>query len=50
MIENAPSIGDRVAQIMISGTKEPKKIVNADDPNSVLEPFLPIDIDYYLEE
>lgn len=45
---NAPSIGDRVAYVMVCGTKGTKNYENAEDPLYVLENDLPIDFDYYL--
>jgi DNA polymerase delta subunit 1 len=49
-IDNAPSIGDRIAYIMIAGTKGSKNYENAEDPNYVLEHDIPIDFNYYLEK
>jgi DNA polymerase delta subunit 1 len=45
----APNIGDRVAYVIIKGTKGSKNYENAEDPRYVLENDLPIDINYYLE-
>ena len=43
-------MGDRIAYIMISGTKGSKNYENAEDPNYVLENDIPIDFNYYLEK
>lgn len=47
---NAPCIGDRIAYVMIAGTKGSKNFENAEDPLEVLDKDLPIDFDYYLEK
>lgn len=45
----APVLGDRVAYVMIQGTKKSKACENAEDPLYVLENNLPIDVQYYME-
>jgi DNA polymerase delta subunit 1 len=47
---NAPNIGDRIAYIMIAGTKGSKNYENAEDPLEVLDKDLPIDYTYYLDK
>ena len=47
---NAPSVGDRVAYVMIKGTKGQKAYELAEDPIFALQNDLPIDFDYYLEK
>ncbi len=47
---SAPTIGDRVAYVMISGIKGSKNYENAEDPLYVLEHDLPIDYNYYIEK
>ena len=43
-------IGDRIAFIMIAGTKGSKNFENAEDPLEILDKDLPIDYTYYLEK
>ena len=43
MLANAPAVGDRVAYIMVKGTKGSKAYENAEDPIYVLENNLTID-------
>ena len=45
----APSIGDRVSYVMVSGIKGSKNYENAEDPKYVLEQDKPIDHNYYIE-
>jgi len=47
---HAPSIGDRIAYVIIAGTKGSKNFENAEDPLLALEKDLPIDYQYYLEK
>jgi DNA polymerase delta subunit 1 len=47
---NAPTVGDRVAYVMIKGTKGQKAYELAEDPIYVLKNDLPIDFDFYLEK
>lgn len=47
---NAPNVGDRVAYVMIKGTKGQKAYELAEDPIYALKNDLPIDFDYYLEK
>jgi DNA polymerase delta subunit 1 len=46
---SAPSLGDRVAYVMIKGAAGSKNYENSEDPVFVLEHNLPIDTKYYLE-
>jgi DNA polymerase delta subunit 1 len=46
----APGVGDRVAYVMIKGTKGQKAYELAEDPIFALRNDLPIDYDYYLEK
>ena len=46
---HAPTIGDRIAYVMVSGTKGSRNYENAEDPIYVLENNLPVDFQYYLE-
>ena len=46
----APAVGDRVAYVMIKGTKGQKAYELAEDPIFALKNDLPIDFDYYLEK
>lgn len=46
----APGVGDRVAYVMIKGTKGQKAYELAEDPIYALKHDLPIDFDYYLEK
>lgn len=43
-----PAAGDRIAYIIVQGTKGSKTYENAEDPVEVLIKDLPIDYDYYL--
>lgn len=45
----APGLGDRVAYVMVQGTKKSKACDNAEDPLYVLENNIPIDAQYYME-
>jgi DNA polymerase delta subunit 1 len=45
----APSVGDRVAYVMIKATKDARGYEKAEDPLFVLENNLPIDYNHYLE-
>ena len=45
----APGIGDRVAYVMVGGTKNSRNYENAEDPLYVLEHDIPIDFTYYIE-
>ena len=47
---NAPSVGDRVAYVMIKGAKGQKAYELAEDPIFVLRNNLPLDFEYYLEK
>jgi len=47
---SAPSIGDRIAYVMVKGARGTKNYENSEDPIYVLENDLPIDFDYYLEK
>ena len=47
---SAPSIGDRIAYVMVKGARGSKNYENSEDPIYVLENDLPIDFDYYLEK
>lgn len=46
---SAPTLGDRVAYVMIKGTSGSKNFENSEDPIFVLENNIPIDTKYYLE-
>jgi DNA polymerase delta subunit 1 len=46
---SAPSIGDRVAYVMVRGAAGAKNYEKAEDPLYVLEHNLPIDTKYYLD-
>jgi len=46
----APSVGDRVAYVMIKGVKGQKAYELAEDPLYALKNNLPIDFEYYLEK
>lgn len=46
----APGIGDRVAYVMVAGTKGSKNYENSEDPLYVLKNDLPIDFSYYIEK
>lgn len=45
----APTVGDRVQYIMISGAKGSKNYNNSEDPRYVLEKDIPIDFRYYID-
>lgn len=45
----APSVGDRVAYVIVRGSKGAKAYEKAEDPIYVLEHDIPIDTQYYLE-
>lgn len=47
---SAPNVGDRVAYVMIKGTKGQKAYELAEDPIYALKNDMPIDFDYYLEK
>lgn len=47
---NAPSVGDRIAYVMIKGVKGQKAYELAEDPIYVLQNDMPLDFDYYLEK
>lgn len=47
---SAPAIGDRIAYVMITGTKGSRNYENAEDPIYVLDHDLPLDFDYYIEK
>ena len=46
---SAPTVGDRVAYVMVKGTKGSKAYQQSEDPIYVLENNLPIDFTYYIE-
>lgn len=46
---SAPTLGDRVAYVMIKGTSGSKNFENSEDPIFVLENNIPIDTKYYLD-
>lgn len=46
---SAPALGDRVAFVIIKGTKDARAYEKSEDPLYVLEHNLPIDTKYYLE-
>ncbi|CDW75907.1 dna polymerase delta catalytic subunit [Stylonychia lemnae] len=46
---SAPSVGDRVAFVMIKGTKDAKGYEKSEDPLYVLDNNLPIDYNHYLQ-
>ena len=46
---SAPSVGDRVAFVMIKGAKGMKGYEKSEDPLFVLENNLPLDYNHYLE-
>lgn len=47
---NAPSVGDRIAYVMLKGVKGQKAYELAEDPIYVLQNDLPLDFEYYLEK
>ena len=46
---SAPTVGDRVAYVVVKGTKGSKAYEKSEDPIYVLENNLPIDFAYYIE-
>jgi len=46
---SAPTVGDRIAYVMVKGARGSRNYENSEDPIYVLENDLPIDFDYYLE-
>ncbi|GAA5952659.1 hypothetical protein JCM10213_005216 [Rhodosporidiobolus nylandii] len=46
---SAPALGDRVAYVIIKGTKDARAYEKSEDPLYVLENNIPIDTKYYLE-
>ncbi|KAM0793205.1 DNA-directed DNA polymerase delta [Microbotryomycetes sp. NB124-2] len=46
---SAPALGDRVAYVIIKGTKDARAFEKSEDPLYVLENNVPIDTKYYLE-
>ncbi|KPV78544.1 uncharacterized protein RHOBADRAFT_50999 [Rhodotorula graminis WP1] len=46
---SAPAMGDRVAYVIIKGTKDARAYEKSEDPLYVLENNIPIDTKYYLE-
>ena len=44
----APAQGDRVAYVMVKGTKDSKGYEKSEEPLYVLQNSLPIDYEYYL--
>ena len=46
---SAPTVGDRVAYVMIKGTKGSKAYEKSEDPIYALENNCPIDYNYYIE-
>ena len=46
---SAPTVGDRVAYVMIRGMKGSKAYEKSEDPIYVLENNIPIDFNYYIE-
>lgn len=46
---SAPNVGDRVAYVVVRGTKGSKAYEKSEDPIYVLENNLPIDFNYYIE-
>lgn len=46
---SAPQLGDRVAYVIIKGTKDARAYEKSEDPLYVLEHNVPIDTKYYLE-
>lgn len=45
---SAPTMGDRVAYVMIKGVKGSKGYEKSEDPLFVLQNNLPIDYDHYI--
>ena len=46
---SAPALGDRVAYVIIKGSKDARAYEKSEDPLYVLENNIPIDTRYYLE-
>jgi len=46
---SAPNVGDRVADVVVKGTKGSKAYEKSEDPIYALENNLPIDTTYYIE-
>ena len=46
---SAPNVGDRVAYVIIKGTKNSKAYEKSEDPIWVLQHDLPIDFTYYMD-
>eukprot|EP00347_Sterkiella_histriomuscorum_P024228 403331866 len=46
---SAPSVGDRIAFVMVKGTKDAKGYEKSEDPLYVLDNNLPIDYQHYLQ-
>ena len=46
---SAPTVGDRVAYVMVKGLKGSKGYEKSEDPLYVLQNNLPIDYDWYLD-
>ena len=46
---SAPNVGDRVAYVVVKGTKGSKAYEKSEDPIFALENNLPIDTTYYIE-
>ena len=46
---SAPAVGDRVAFVMIKGSKGAKGFEKSEDPLFVLQNNLPLDYNHYLE-
>jgi DNA polymerase delta subunit 1 len=46
---SAPTVGDRVAYVIVKSTKGSKAYEKSEDPIFVLENNLPIDFNYYIE-
>ncbi|KAG8921339.1 DNA-directed DNA polymerase delta [Tulasnella sp. 417] len=46
---SAPALGDRVAYVIVQGSKDDKAYEKSEDPIYVLENNIPIDTKYYLE-
>ncbi|KAK4058069.1 DNA-directed DNA polymerase delta [Microbotryomycetes sp. JL221] len=47
---SAPALGDRVAYVIIKGTKDARAYEKSEDPLYVLENNVPIDTKYYLDQ
>ena len=47
---SAPAMGDRVAFVIIKGTKDARAYEKSEDPLYVLDNNIPIDTKYYLEQ